>query len=157
MHRPMRRTDRQMDLPWAQALLARAEYGTLATADSTAQPYAVPISYAYDGDASIYIHCAPEGHKLDNLRANPQACFTVVGRTQLLPQQFSTVYESAVAFGRVSELEGEEKLAALHLIAEKYNPGQDAANAAYIEANLARVTVLHFRIAHLTGKQRPSS
>lgn len=155
MSRPMRRADRQMDLPWTQALLARAEYGLLATADPAGQPYAVPISYAYDGDESIYIHCAPEGHKLDNLRANPLACFTVIGRTQVLPAQFSTVYESAIAFGTVSELEGAEKRTALRLIAAKYNPGQDAANDAYIAANFARVAVLHFHITHLTGKQRP--
>lgn len=157
MPRPMRRTERQMDLPWTQALLARGEYGLLATSDPAGQPYAVPISYVYDGAESIYIHCAPEGHKLDNLRANPQACFTVVGRTRVLPAQFSTVYESAIAFGRVNELEGEEKRNALLLIAEKYNPGQPAANAAYIAANFERVAVLHFTIAHLTGKQRPST
>lgn len=155
MPRPMRRSERQMDLPWTQALLARAEYGILATAGAEGQPYGVPISYAFDGTDSIYIHCAPEGHKLDNLRANPQACFTVVGRTQLLPAQFSTIYESAIAFGVVSELEGDEKRRALRLIAAKYNPGQDAGNDAYIEANFARVAVLHFHINHLTGKQRP--
>ena len=155
MPRPMRRTERQMDLAWTQALLARLEYGILATADPAGQPYGVPLSFAYDGRESIYLHCAPEGHKLDNLRLNPQACFTVLGRTQLLPDQFSTVYESAIAFGSVSELEGEEKRRALRLIAAKYNPGEDAANEAYIEANFARVAVLHFHIAHLTGKQRP--
>lgn len=154
MPRPMRRAERQMDLTWTQALLARGEYGILTTADSAGQPYGVPISYAFDGETSIYIHCAPAGHKLDNLRLNPQACFTVVGRTQVLPDQFSTVYESAIAFGIVSELEDEEKRRALSLIAAKYNPGQDAANAAYIAANFARVAALHFRITHLTGKQR---
>lgn len=154
MPRPMRRTDRQMDLSWAQVLLSRGEYGILATADPAGQPYGVPLSYAFDGETSIFMHCAPEGHKLDNLRANPQACFTVVGRTQVLPDQFSTIYESAIAFGIVSELEDEEKRRALSLIAAKYNPGQDAANAAYIAANFARVAVLHFRITHLTGKQR---
>lgn len=156
MHRPMRRSERQMDLAWAQALLVRAEYGILATVDRAGQPYGVPLSFTYDGSDSIYLHCAPEGHKLDNLRANPQACFTVVGRTQVLPHQFSTVYESAIAFGNVSELDGEEKRAALRLIAAKYNPGEDAANEAYIEANFTRVAVLHFTITHLTGKQRPS-
>ena len=127
MNRPMRRKERQMPTTFAQELLRRAEYGVLSTVDEVGQPYGVPVSFAYDGADAIYFHGARIGHKLDNLLHNPRVCFTVIGYTQILPAQFSTIYESAIAFGRASVLDGDEKRLGLRLLAAKYNPGQEHA------------------------------
>lgn len=153
----MRRQERQMPDIAAQALLSRAEYGILATVDAAGQPYGVPVSFVYDGAGYIYFHGAQQGHKLDNLRQNDRVCFTVVGYTQILPGQFSTVYESAIVFGRAVELDGAEKRSALRLLAAKYNPGEEAVAEDYIDRAIAAAQVVRIHIAQLTGKQRKAS
>ncbi len=47
---------------------------------------------------------------MDNLAHSEKASFCVVGKTELLPEQFSTRYESVIAFGTVTKLEGQDKI-----------------------------------------------
>ena len=113
MDRPMRRGDREMVRALVHAVLEHGTWGVLATVDDDGQPYGVPVNYVFDGEESILIHGAPEGHKLANLRGNPRASFTVVSRAETLPEEFTTAFESVIAFGRATELAGEEKRSAL--------------------------------------------
>lgn len=123
MEHPMRRKDRQLDREQAKKILMEGEYGVLATVGEDMQPYGVPLSYSMEGDC-IWFHCAASGHKLDNLRHNDKASFTVVGSTKAVYlKDFTTKYESAVAFGRVTRVEEpEEKIKALKILCEKYLP-----------------------------------
>ncbi|MBI5624748.1 MAG: pyridoxamine 5'-phosphate oxidase family protein [Elusimicrobia bacterium] len=57
------------------ALLIEEETGTLCLA-SEGVPYGVVVSHAFL-DARLVIHCAPEGRKLDFIKANPRACYVV--------------------------------------------------------------------------------
>lgn len=57
-------------------LLDRAWVGQLATSGEGGKPYVVPICFVF-ADGRIYFHCAQAGKKLDNIRANPQVCFSV--------------------------------------------------------------------------------
>jgi nitroimidazol reductase NimA-like FMN-containing flavoprotein (pyridoxamine 5'-phosphate oxidase superfamily) len=152
--REMRRGDRALGDAAARAVLERETWGVLATVDEAAQPYGVPVNYAYDGGESLVIHGASEGHRLGNVRANPRASFTVVGRARTEPEHFTTVYESAIAFGRVAELTGADKRAALVQLAERLGPDDPRARDSYIDAGLERVAVLRFEIERLTGKAR---
>jgi nitroimidazol reductase NimA-like FMN-containing flavoprotein (pyridoxamine 5'-phosphate oxidase superfamily) len=154
MNRPIRRKERQMPAASAQELLTRAEYGILSTVAADGQPYGVPVSYTYDGVDAIYFHGALVGHKLDNLHHDPRVCFTVVGYTQVLPNQFSTVYESAIAFGLADVLDGDEKRLGLRLLAAKYNPGDPSAAEEYIERAFSATQVVRIHIEQLTGKHR---
>lgn len=153
MHRPVRRQDRTIDRNEAIHLLAECEHGILATVGADGQPYAVPLSYVYQ-DERIYFHCATEGHKLDNIRANPAVSFCVVGKTQTLPREFGTEYESAVAFGTASEVEGEEKRAALIKLLEKYSADFLASGSKYIDGKIDRTHVIRIDVAHISGKAR---
>lgn len=151
--RPLRRIDRALPAPDAEQLLLHGEYGVLSTVDPQGQPYAIPLSYAYRG-GSIYFHCALNGHKLDNLTSNPRVCFCVVGRTELLPAQFATRYESVLAFGTASEINGEERLNALRWLLEKYSPAFLAEGENYIEHHDAATRVIKISIDQLSGKAR---
>lgn len=154
MQREMRRSDRQLNQDEAEDILRRGEYGILCTCDADGEPYGTPLSYAYR-DGFLYFHCAPGvGHKLANIAANPQVCFTVVGRTQLLPEKFSTVYESAVAFGTVSLLAGEPKRTALRLLLAKYSPQFPEKGEDYIARAFDKVGVYAICISRLTAKAR---
>lgn len=120
---PMRRKDRTLPLPEAEALLKNGEYGIMASASGEGVPLATPLSYIYM-DGAIYFHCARTGQKLDNLAAQPRVCFCVVGKTQPVYQNdFTTFFESAMAHGHASIVEDEEeKRRMLRALCQKYLP-----------------------------------
>lgn len=151
--RTMRRSDRELTLEAAMGLLATSEYGVLSTADIDGQPYGIPVSFAYRHPA-IYIHCAPEGHKLENLHFNPKVSFCVVGKTRVLPEQFTTAYESAIAFGVATEVTGTEREDALLWLLEKYSPQQVTAGKVYIDRKGQLARVIKIEIEALSGKAR---
>ena len=149
----MRRKDREIDQAEAKNLLATCEYGILSTADGNNQPYGIPVNYVYQND-SIYFHCAKSGHKLDNIKNNPKVSFCVVGKTKVLSSEFATEYESAVAFGVASEVQGSERNDALLSILEKYSPEFITEGKHYIEQKDKATTVIKIVINHMTGKAR---
>lgn len=154
MHREMRRKDRQSTPEEALELLNRGEYGILATADSSNQPYAVPLSFAC-GDNCIYFHCAKEGYKLDNIKNNEKVSFAVIGDTQVLPDKFSTSFESVVVFGKATfVVDDSEKVVALKALIEKYSKDFMKEGLEYIHRAAAGTCVVKIDIEHMTGKNR---
>lgn len=153
MDRPTRRFDRASSLDDAQTLLKAASYGVLSTVGGDGAPYAIPLSYTFDRRV-IYLHCANEGRKLDNIRANPAVSFCVVGHTRTLPDKFATEYESAIAAGRASFVDGDEKRAALVGLLEKYSPDFMASGQKYIDGLFDRVTVVRIDVEQISGKAR---
>lgn len=149
----MRRNDRAATDQEVRQLLASGEYGVLSTVDQEGQPYGVPLSYVYR-DQGIYFHCALTGHKLDNMVANPRVSFCVVGKTRVLPDQFATEYESAIAFGSASEITGAERENALLWLLEKYSPEYLQEGKRYIGQQGSAIRVVKIAIEHLSGKAR---
>lgn len=149
----MRRVDRQMAETEAKELLSRGEYGILALIDEDGRPYGVPLNYVYANDA-VYVHCALQGKKLNAIAANPQACFTVVGNTQVLPDKFATNYESVMVFGPAAIVDAAEKEFALEAIIQRYSADFLEAGHAYIEKFRAATQVVKISIEHISGKRR---
>ena len=116
----MRRQDRQITQQESIEIVLKGEYGVLSMCTPTNEGYGIPLNYAYDGN-NLYFHCAGEGTKLDYLRNNPKVSFCVVGKTQVLPSQFGTLYESVIVSGYTLEVEGTEKNEALKQLIEKYS------------------------------------
>lgn len=153
MQRPMRRAERATEDEAAFELLERAAYGVLSTVGSDGLPYAVPISHVVRNGV-IYLHCALEGRKLDNIAAQPAVSFCVVGHTKLLPGKFSTEYESAIASGKARLVGGEEKQQALIGFLEKYSPEFLQEGMKYLAGMIERTTVVCIDIDHISGKAR---
>jgi uncharacterized protein len=151
--RTIRRTDREIPAQEAAALLERAEYGVLSTVGADGQPYGLPLSYVYR-NGGIYFHCALSGHKLDNFAHDARVSFCAVGATRVLPDKFATEYESAVAFGVVSELEGDARQEALLWLLEKYSPAFLEEGKRYIEQKEQATKVFKIEVSHYTGKAR---
>jgi hypothetical protein len=149
----MRRKERQMSQEAAIELLIRGEYGVLSSVDEEGQPYGVPVNYTFDGGQTIIFHCAKQGHKLDNLKANPKVCFTVVGDTQVLDWKFTTAYESVIVFGVASEVVGDEKYQGLRLLMLKYSPGFEDNFNKDIEKAMIPTQVMKIQVKQLTGKE----
>ena len=151
--RNIRRSDREITIEEARAILDKGEYGILSTIDEGGQPYGVPLSYVYRNDG-IYFHCALTGHKLDNIEHTAKVSFCVVGSTNVLPDKFATEYESAVAFGVASEVSGTERHDALLWLLEKYSPGFMEEGKLYIEQKGQATKVVKIEISHVSGKAR---
>lgn len=152
----MRRKDKAMQDGAIIGLLQNGEYGVLSTVDGNEQPYGVPLNYVLMNNC-IYFHCALEGHKLDNLAANPKVSFCVVGRTKVLPAEFSTEFESVIVFGRASVIEGEERYQALNALIEKYSPEFVSEGSAYIEKFDSQTNLVRIEIQQMTGKAKMSN
>lgn len=153
MFKEMRRSQREIFGEDIIKILQFGEYGVLATISENGYPYATPISYAYVNN-KVYLHCAVEGNKLDNIRNNNKVSFNVVGKTKVLPEQFSTEYESAIIFGQAFEVNGEEKKEALMAIADKYSPDFKNEGLAYIDRAINKTCVVKIEIDKITGKAR---
>lgn len=154
----LRRQDRAMGEAEARRLLAEGEVAVLAMQQPDGGAYAVPLNYVWDGESSIYMHCAPEGHKLDCLAACAQVCLVITGSVEVLPQLFSTAYESLVIQGEVAVVESaEEKLRALHLLLQKYTPEHLPTGQAYAARAAEQTLVLRLVISSWSGKKHRRS
>lgn len=151
--RPMRVNKRQMEHEECLELLKRGEFGILSTVDCNNQPYGTPLSYVYY-DSNIYFHCAVEGTKLDNISCNDKVCFTVVGKTKLLPSEFTTNYESVMVFGNACVVEEEEKAKVLGLIVKKYSANFEKEGEEYIERAKHKTKVIKINAQYISGKHR---
>ena len=135
-------------------MLATAEYGILSTVGADGEPYGVPLNFVWH-DQHIYFHCATSGHKLDNLAVHPRVSFCVVGKTRLLPEQFATEYESAIAFGTIESVsDEEERLLAFREFLNKYSPDFLTSGEQYITTAGPKAAMMKITIGHLTGKHR---
>lgn len=151
--RNVRRKDREIGTHEAIELLTNCDYGVLSTTGKDGQPYGVPLSFAYK-DHCIYFHSALNGHKIENIENNPRVSFCVVGKTKVLPDKFSTEYESAIAFGVASEVQGSERNRALLLLLEKYAPLFTEEGKEYIARKERSTKVIKIDIEHISGKAR---
>ena len=149
----VRRVDREIPAQSAKAILEAGEYGVMSTVGADGQPHGVPLSYVYRND-SIYFHCALSGQKLEDLEGNAKTSFCVVGKTRVLPEKFATEYESAVAFGVASEVEGQERYDALIWLLEKYSSDYLEEGKRYIEQKDKATKVYKIAVTHVSGKAR---
>lgn len=152
MFAEIRRKDRILERDAALELLERGEYGFLAMNGANGYGYGIPLSYVQEDD-HLYFHCAPEGHKLECLRASAGVSFCVVGKTRVIPGQFTTAYESVLVFGHAClDLPEAERRHALELLVKKYAPAYETIGAKYIEKSFHRTEIIRVNIVHLSGK-----
>ncbi|MBQ7422860.1 MAG: pyridoxamine 5'-phosphate oxidase family protein [Prevotella sp.] len=151
----VRRQDRLLEEERAVEILKTAEYGVLSMIDEAGFPYGIPLNYVWDGDSSVYIHCAPEGRKLQSLQKNPQVSFCIIGRVNLCPSKFTTEYESVVLKGvAVLGLEVEERMKALELLLRKLSPDDMAVGMKYAEKSFHRTAIIRLDFSEFSGKRK---
>ena len=153
MFREMRRQERQIPAQEAMDILARAEYGTMATVNEDGWPYAVTVNHIVM-DGAICFHCAYEGQKIDNILRDKKVCFTAVAETQPVPEKFTTKYESAVVFGEAELIDGDEKRAALRMLVQKFASQFAEAGDVSIEKSFERTAIVRITPVHIAGKAK---
>lgn len=154
MFREMRRKRQELSSDEVRAILESGTSGVLALAGDDDYPYALPISYVY-ADGKLFFHCAKEGHKMDAIARNTKASFCVVGQDKVSPAEYTTHYQSVIAFGKISVIVDDvQKLCAIRKLADKYCAGE---GEAHTERAIAKewkaLCLLEMEIEHITGKE----
>lgn len=152
MFREMRRKMQQMEREETLALLKRNTSGVLSLIGDEGYPYGVPLSYVLLDD-KIYFHSAASGHKIDAMQNTDKACFTVIDADVILAQKLTTAFRSAIVFGRLRLLDGEEKMAALRAIAQRYSADFPEQIEKEIASSGSRTAVMQLTIEHVSGKR----
>lgn len=154
MFREMRRKKQSLSTEKCTELLQQGTSGVLAVLGDAEYPYAVPLSYVYT-DNKIYFHSAVNGHKLDAVKNHDKASFCVIAQDLVVPEKYTTYYQSVIVFGRIRILEdAQEKRNAVEKLALKYTPNDPAEKRdAEIDRFWKTLCMLEMTVEHLTGKE----
>lgn len=153
MFRGMRRFKQQLPEEMAIEILQNADSGVLAVLDEEGYPYTVPMSYIY-ADGKIYFHSAPTGHKIDAIKNYDKASFCIVSDDDVVPEKFSTMYRSIVAFGKLRFIEDREEMRRITSdLAMKYSADYKEMIPKRIDEAIHRMAIIEMEIEHLTGKE----
>ncbi|HSL60149.1 MAG TPA: pyridoxamine 5'-phosphate oxidase family protein [Desulfotignum sp.] len=149
----MRRREKQItDTKQMEQILEQAQVCRLAMVDK-GHPYVVPLNFGYR-DGSLYFHSAPEGRKIDVLRASPMVCFEVDELVKLNKAaracDWGVSFRSVIGMGTARLLDSpEEKKAGLDIIMAQYSDR----TFDYPDEMLAKTAVIQVTIHEMTGKQ----
>lgn len=152
MFREMRRTRQLLPKEETVEILNRCTSGVFAVIDENGYPYTVPVSYVLKGE-QIFFHSAIEGHKIDSIKGNDKVTFCVIDKDTVIPEDFSTQYQSVVVFGRARILSDEREIVeAMEAITQKYSPDYMEEGREEIKNSMPRFCVVAIAIEHMTGK-----
>ena len=154
MKAPVRNPEMQMSMEDTIDILRNGEYEILSMCSAENGPYGIPMSYVYLNDR-IYFHGDRRGTKLSVIREHTRVSFCIVGKTQVIPERVTTLYESAIVCGMAYEITDEgERHAALVGFAEKYCPDHMEIGMLSIRNNIKRTSVFALSINEMTGKRK---
>ncbi len=149
----MRRFKQQLTKEETSDILRNSTAGVLSLCGNDGMPYGVPLSHVYH-DGKLYFHSALVGHKVDLIRQNENACFTVIAKDEIHPERFTTYFQSVIAQGKIRIVEDdEEKLHILEILGRRCNPNDAEALAKELKSGASRCHALEMTIESLTGKQ----
>jgi len=156
----MRRTDREVtDLAEIKAVLNDAQIVHLGLVDGGA-PYVVPMHYGYtlaDGRLTLYLHSAPEGRKLDVIRADARVFVEIDVLDGMNPGgelacKYGAAYRSVMGSGRACIVtDAAEKARALEILM-RTQTGRDFAITGEMAAGVA---VIRVDVDAFTAKRSP--
>ena len=154
MFREMRRNRQAMTAEEIRRILEEGTSGVLALSGDGGYPYAVPLSYVYDG-SRLYFHGARSGHKIDAIRRCEKASFCVVAADDVVPEAYTTHYKSVIVFGRIRILEDEAQIReAINRLALKYYPADSPAHRLeMIRREWVLLCMMEMTVEHMTGKK----
>ncbi len=154
MFQEMRRKRQALSSEEISAVLNKGTSGVLALSGDNDYPYAVPISYVYDGE-KLYFHCAKSGHKLNAVQRNAKASFCVIDQDKIIPEEYTSYFRSVIVFGRIQVIKDEDKKRqAIEKLAVKYAPqDSDERRREAIDREWKPLCMLEMTIDHMSGKE----
>ncbi|WP_169310057.1 pyridoxamine 5'-phosphate oxidase family protein [Parasphaerochaeta coccoides] len=117
-------------------------------------PYAIPLNIVLCGEI-VYFHCAREGHKLDNLRADPRVILSCTSYEKVISEKLTTVYDTALVFGNAREVTDEkERRIAIDELVRKYAPAELGRMDDIMEKSGHIMGIWAIDIVDVSGKRR---
>lgn len=159
MRGAVRREARALLEEEALHIIKNAENGVLATVNEEGFPCTTALNHTLFDDGCIYFHSGAEGEKIDNIKAHPQVSFFVTQTADVVYEQFTTAFSSAVVHGTITFVEdGALKTSALQKIVERFSDGSVTQEVVddFIAKSMPHVLVLKLVPEHITGKARLS-
>lgn len=153
MERAMRRFKQLLSEEESMEILRSATSGVLSLCGEDGMPYGVPLSHVYE-DGKLYFHSALNGHKVDLIRQNSNASFTVIAQDDIHPETYTTYFRSVITFGNIRIVDDEiEKMRILEVLGRRCNPNNDESLKEELRKGFKRCLALEFTIERMTGKQ----
>ncbi|WP_040194150.1 pyridoxamine 5'-phosphate oxidase family protein [Clostridium culturomicium] len=153
MFRGMRRKAQLLSEEETIKIFEKGTSGVLAVLGDEDYPYAVPLSYIYC-DSKIYFHGAKSGHMLDSILKHEKVSFCVIDEDKVVPEEYTTYFRSAIAFGKVRVIDNEnEKRNAIEKLAVRYTPNDEEGRLKKIEREYKILCMFELDIEHMTGKE----
>lgn len=150
----MTRPERRLSEEAAKELLLKGEVGVLSTAGADGTPYGIPINYVYAPEENIlFFHCATKGRKVNNLIENNKVSLAVVGSSKVIPERYTSAYESVIVEGKASLItDPDEKKRLLVLLCERFAPQALARRDEVITKYLPATLMIRIDITSISGK-----
>lgn len=149
----MRRSEREQGTEFIHRVMDSCEYMVLSMTGADGLPYCVPLTPVRSGE-EVYFHCAPEGEKIEALRANPKVAMAFVGEAEAVPRKFTARYASVLARGTAREVTEEaERMEAMRLLCLRHCPADMDRFEEVVKAWLSRTAVWKIHVDAATGKE----
>lgn len=148
----MRRPKQLLSKEDTEAVFERGTSGVLSVNGLDGYPYSVPVNYVYT-DGHIYIHTGLTGYKVEAIKANNLVSFCVIDRDTIIPEELTSYFRSAVAFGKAVFLEGQEKYDATYILANKFSPVFQDKIQLCLDTTLDKMHLIDIQIDQMYGKE----
>ena len=147
---------RELDRETSLKIVDNSIWGAVSMCSPDGIPYNVALNLVRDGE-KLYFHAAGEGLKVEFLRMNPKVCVLFVPKAVLAPEQYTTLFASAVVRGTAHEVTDiSEKEHALRLICGTFASQFPEELERRIAAGSARTTgIWRIDIDSVSGKSSP--
>jgi len=117
-------------------------------------PYVLPMNFAYDAE-TFYLHSAPESHKLEVLKANPNVCININTGNELFHRHkevgcsWGMKFKSLNVFGKAGFIdEYAEKYRVMQLFMVKFS----GESYEFSEPSIRNVAIIKVTVEKMTGK-----
>ena len=152
MFRPMRRIKQQLSEEESLDVLKRAKRGVLSVIGDDGWPYGMYLNPHFE-NGRIFFHGAKAGHKIDAMKKDARASFTVIDDGVKDEGGWAYTFKSIVIFGRVEFVEDQnEAVEICRRLARRFNPSE-ADIEDEIRRAAAHVQVFALVPEHITGKR----
>ncbi|MBN2135248.1 MAG: pyridoxamine 5'-phosphate oxidase family protein [Acidobacteria bacterium] len=138
----------------ALEIIKEGEFGHLSLVYEN-RPYTVFMNHALVQNY-LYFHTGIKGKKLDIIKLNHNACYSVCLPGKVIPHEnpckFGFEYRSAIASGIIELVSDEaQKIEALNHLTERFKKG--FYYQPHTKDNAGRVNILRMKIEQITGKK----
>ena len=143
----MRRKDRERDAAFAWQVMTAAPYATLSLVDESGKG-------AWEQGGCIYFHCALAGKKYELFKDGCAAAMSAVSRAEVIPNEYTVAYASAVVRGRLEVVTSEEeRMHAMEVLCRRFDPAAGEKFMDCMKNAGARTCVARLTVEEITGKE----